>query len=381
MKKEHEEIAEKYALLLPPAALTEIRETVPGTISKEKLEQIFAETIAAYTAARINPGECVGLVSAESIGEPGTQMTLNTFHFAGVAEMNVTTGLPRVIEILDSQKEIKTPTMEIFLKSEYNKIDAVRKFAAAIKETLLGELVLEYALNIFDQTLRLKLNTAMLADFSLSVKELVKLLKPKTKGFTIEETDDSITFIKKGNKPEEIKEIYALKEKMKVIKVKGIKSIKQVLPVKRDEEYIVLTSGTNLKDILELPEVDAVRTTTNDINEIYMVLGIEAARQSIINEVNKVVEAQGLNIDIRHVMLVADVMCSNGAVKGVTRYGVVSEKASVLARASFETPIKHLINAALEGEIDNLSSVVENVMINQPVPLGTGLPGLITKLK
>jgi DNA-directed RNA polymerase subunit A" len=84
---------------------------------------------------------------------------------------------------------------------------------------------------------------------------------------------------------------------------------------------------------------------------------------------------------MRHIMLVADIMTASGVVKGITRYGVVSEKASVLARASFETPIKHLINAALEGEIDTLASVVENVMINQPVPLGTGLPGLITKMK
>ena len=136
-----------------------------------------------------------------------------------------------------------------------------------------------------------------------------------------------------------------------------------------------------MKDILELPEVDASRTFSNDINEIYHVLGIEAARQAIINEVYKVIESQGLNINIRHIMLVADTMCATGIIKGITRYGVVSEKASVLARASFETPIKHLINAALEGEVDNLTSVVENVMINQPVPLGTGLPGLVTKMK
>ena len=130
-----------------------------------------------------------------------------------------------------------------------------------------------------------------------------------------------------------------------------------------------------------MPEVDEKRTITNDIHEIAAVLGIEAAREAIINEVMKVMESQGLNVDIRHIMLVADMMCATGKIKGITRYGVVSEKASVLARASFETPIKHLINAALIGEEDKLSSVVENVMVNQPVPVGTGLPGLVTKLK
>ena len=213
------------------------------------------------------------------------------------------------------------------------------------------------------------------------IKELAKLLKTKSKGFISETKDYLIIFTQKDKGGENLKEMYGLKEKLKVVKIKGIKGVKQVLPVKRGEEYIILTSGTNLKDILQLSEVDATRTYGNDLREVYEVLGIEAARQAIINEVYKVMEAQGLNIDIRHIMLVADIMCASGAVKGITRYGVVSEKASVLARASFETPIKHLINAALEGEVDRLTSVVENVMINQPVPLGTGLPGLVTKMK
>jgi len=149
--------------------------------------------------------------------------------------------------------------------------------------------------------------------------------------------------------------------------------------VKRHEEFIIICAGTNLKKILEMDFVDPTRTTSNDIFEIAGALGIEAARQAIINEVYKVIETQGLDVDIRHIMLVADTMCSSGEVKGITRYGVVSQKASVLARASFETPIKHIINAALVNERDDLNSVVENVMLNQPVPVGTGLPGLVVK--
>ncbi len=380
MKKEHEELIQSYSEKLPLTVLDEVRQEVPSDISKEKLVKILQEVQDAYDLARVNAGECVGLVSAESIGEPGTQMTLNTFHFAGVSEMNVTTGLPRIIEIFDAQKEIKTPMMEIYLNDSHNTLENVKKFALKIKETLLGELVEEYALNIFEQTLRVVLNKSLLKEYDLTAKDLLKNFKTKMKGFTIEAEDNQLIFVHKG-KVEEIKELYIVKEKVKTIKIKGLKGIKQVLPVKRGEEYIVLTSGTNLKEVLELPEVDAERVTCNDINEVYHLLGIEAARQSIINEVYKVIESQGLNIDIRHIMLVADIMCATGILKGITRYGVVSEKASVLARASFETPIKHLINAALEGEIDNLTSVVENVMINQPVPLGTGLPGLVTKMK
>ncbi|HLC51856.1 MAG TPA: DNA-directed RNA polymerase subunit A'' [Candidatus Nanoarchaeia archaeon] len=377
----HEDILKLYQDRLPESVLKAIEEAIPANLSKDKMNKIMEEVLKIYKFSSVNAGECVGLVGAESIGEPGTQMTLNTFHLAGVAEMNVTTGLPRIIEIFDCQKEIKTPMMEIFLKSSHNTVDGIKKFASSIKETLLGELVSEYSLNIFEQTLFIKFSKELMEDYDLSVKEMAKLLKPKAKGFIIEDKDDTIILKQKDKSTEDLKALYGLKEKVKVIKVKGVKGIKQVLPVKRGEEYIVLTSGKNLKDILELPEVDFTRTSSNDLREVYEVLGIEAARQAIINEVYKVIEAQGLNIDIRHIMLVADIMCTSGTVKGITRYGVVSEKASVLARASFETPIKHLINAALEGEIDHLTSVVENVMINQPVPLGTGLPGLVTKIK
>ncbi|PIN87443.1 DNA-directed RNA polymerase subunit A'' [Candidatus Woesearchaeota archaeon CG10_big_fil_rev_8_21_14_0_10_32_24] len=377
---DHRKILNSYKNKLPPSILDEIKETFPATGSDAKLTEVLDRTMQSYEDAKINPGECVGLVSAESIGEPGTQMTLNTFHLAGVAEVQVTTGLPRIIEIFDAQKTIKTPMMEIYLNSPHNKLENIGKFAARIKEKVFGELVQEFSLNIFEQTLTAKLSKDLLENFDLDVKELVKTVKTKAKGFNIESEDNIITFFQKG-KTEEIKELYNLKEKIKVIKVGGVKGISQVLPVKRGEEYIILTAGTNLKDILGLTEVDSTRTVCNDLYETFEVLGIEATRQLIIDEVYKVIESQGLNVNIRHIMLVADIMCANGQVKGITRYGVVSEKASVLARASFETPIKHLINAALEGEIDNLSSVVENVMINQPVPLGTGLPGLVTKMK
>jgi DNA-directed RNA polymerase subunit A" len=376
----HEALLKEYQEKLSPAIIEKISSGVPSNLSETKMKAILEQVHKVYTGARVNAGECVGLVSAESIGEPGTQMTLNTFHFAGVSEMNVTTGLPRIIEIFDARKEIKTPMMEIFLKSPHNKLDKVKKFATKIRETKFGEIIEEYSLNIFDQALKVRFQKELLEDFELTVKDLMKMVKTKAKGFGMEGTDDAIIFSHKG-KPEEIKDLYNLKEKLRKIKVRGIKGINQVLPVKRGEEYIVLTSGTNLKDILGLPEVDESRTFCNDIHETFDVLGIEAARQAIMDEVYKVIESQGLNIDIRHLMLVADIMCASGAVKGVTRYGVVSEKASVLARASFETPLKHLINAALEGEVDNLSSVVENVMINQPVPLGTGLPSLVTKMK
>ncbi|MDP3917409.1 MAG: DNA-directed RNA polymerase subunit A'', partial [Nanoarchaeota archaeon] len=122
------------------------------------------------------------------------------------------------------------------------------------------------------------------------------------------------------------------------------------------------------------------KTTTNDIHETAKVLGIEAARNTIIKEAEKVIEDQGLDVDIRHILCVADTMCRSGSVKGITRSGITGEKKSVLAKASFETPLNHIIAAAIIGESDELNSVIENVMLNQPVPLGTGLPDLVAKM-
>ena len=180
-------------------------------------------------------------------------------------------------------------------------------------------------------------------------------------------------------KENDLHEVYLLKEKAKNVFIKGVKGISYVLPVKREGEFIILTSGSNLKEILKVKEVDTRRTVTNDIHEVYSVFGIEAARQSIINESTKVIQNQGLDINIRHIMFIADVMTSNGAIMGITRSGITGGKESVLARASFETPIRHLMGAALSGEEDYLNSVIENVILNQPVPLGTGMPKLIVK--
>ena len=381
MKKEIESIIDNYVEVLSPKVIQDIKTEMPSDVTKTQAKKILEKISSSYEKSKINAGECVGLVGAESIGEPGTQMTLNTFHSAGVAEMQVTQGLPRIIEIFDARKLIKTPTMEIYLDSKHNDLEKVKDFAVQIKETMLGEVISDISINILEQELKISLNNSLLENLNIEKDDLLKIAKAKIKGYVLDKSEVGFILSPKGSKSGELKDLYVLKEKIKKIKIKGIKGIKQVLPVKRSEEYIVLTSGTNLKDILAMPEVDPTRTFSNDLHEIFKVLGIEAARQAIIEEVGRVIESQGLDIDIRHIMLVADLMCVNGNVKGVTRFGVVSEKSSVLARCSFETPIKHMVAASLGGEEDWLRSVVENVMINQPVPLGTGLPGLVTKIK
>jgi DNA-directed RNA polymerase subunit A" len=167
---------------------------------------------------------------------------------------------------------------------------------------------------------------------------------------------------------------------LKTVHVSGIKGIHQILVVKRDKNYVVLTAGSNFEEIMSVKGVDKEKTTTNDIHEIKKVLGIEAGRSAIIKEMKKTIDSQGLDIDPRHLKLIADAMTFVGEVQGSTRMGIIGQKSSVLARASFETPIKHFVNATLKLKKDELTSVIENIILNQPIPVGTGLPGLLVKV-
>jgi DNA-directed RNA polymerase subunit A" len=373
-------VFKEYHDKLPIAILEEVKEFLPAKANKTQLKKILERVYEEYNTSLIEAGESVGLISAESIGEPGTQMTLNTFHFAGVAEFNVTVGLPRIIEILDGRKNISTPMMEIYLKEPYSKGKDIKTIAESIKQTQFRDLINEISFEMTEGKLDIIIDKEKLKRINLSDAVLIKTLEKSFKGISIKQKDNVLTFKSKA-KQENIAEMYKLKEKIKGVYVAGIKGITQVLPVRREDEFVIITAGSNIKEVFKLDFVDKKRTTTNDVFEIEEFLGIEAARQAVINEVYKVIENQGLNVDIRHIMLVADTMTFTGKVRGITRYGVVSDKASVLARASFETPIKHIVEAALVGETDPLKSVVENVMINQPVPVGTGLPELISKNK
>lgn len=372
-----EQLIAEYAELLPEKLISEIIEFTPKGTTPAKQKKIFEAVYKEYRSSLAEPGESVGILSAESIGEPSTQMTLNTFHLAGVSEVSVTTGLPRIIELLDGRKTMKTKNMEIYLKDPYNKGKNISELASQLRETPFENFVDEFDINITNACITAKVDVKKLEATGSDIKKVIKLLEKAVKKYKITDANNVITI--KSAKEENINELYKVKEAIKDIFVSGVKGLEQVIPVKRDEEYIILTLGSNLKEVLKLDFVDETRTSSNDLFEIEKQFGVEAARQLIINEINKVIDNQGIPIDVRHIMLVADAMTSSGSVLGINRYGIVKEKPSVLARASFETPIKHLVSAALTGEVDTLNSVIENVMMNQPVPVGTGLPSLITK--
>jgi len=375
-------IFKEYEDIMPPKILDDVKSALPDKISDSKVKKILELVYAEYRNSLAEPGESVGIIAAESIGEPSTQMTLNTFHFAGVSEMNVTTGLPRIIEVLDGRAEISTKMMQVYLKSPYSEGKDIKKIAETIKETTLKEYISEISIDISESHMLITLDEAKLSRVGMKPSVIIKVLeKSFAKGYSFKSSkeNENVVVVKPTSKEDDLNNIYKLKEKIQEIYVNGIKGIKQVLPVRKGDEYIVVTSGSNLKDVFKLEFVNPDKTITNDIFEIEKILGVEAARQATINEVEKVIDEQGLNVDLRHIMLVSDIMTTSGTVLGVNRYGIVKEKPSVLARASFETPIKHIINASQSGEVDYLRSVIENVMINQVVPVGTGLAKLAIK--
>lgn len=368
-----------YEGKMPKQLIEEIKQYTEG-MADAKLKKVIAAVYEEYQGTMVDPGEAVGNVAAESIGEPGTQMTLDTFHFAGVSEMNVTMGLPRLIEVLDARKTLSTEMMEIYLLPPYNSGQDIKKIAEKLKETNFTEYIQELSIDVLEATMTIELDKEKMALVDASPDKLIKILLKTFKTFEFKAESNRIV-IKSTAKEDKLKEVYRLKEKIKELYINGVKGVTMVLPVKRGEEFLIVTKGSNLKKVFEVEGVDCTRTTSNNIHEVIEVLGIEAARQAIINEVNKVLDNQGIDIDVRHIMLVSDTMTLTGHVLGISRYGIVKEKPSVLARASFETPLKHIFNASITGEVDNLNSVIENVMINQPVPLGTGLTHLIMKNK
>jgi DNA-directed RNA polymerase subunit A" len=358
-----------------------VRRLVDGGLDREfsdaQLRQACDLALAEYLKAKVDPTEAAGIVGAQSIGEPGTQMTMRTFHFAGVAEINVTLGLPRLIEIVDARRTPSTPTMTIFLQEA---IKADRTQASRIANQI--------------ETTSLKDIAAVEADLgTLGIRVLPDAEKMAGKDIKLEDVQNAVSAVRRitaklveasgKSKPAHIevtlaeanfKNLQKAVDDLKKTKVKGIDGITRLVVSRDDKEggYILYTEGSNLKEVLEVQGVDHRRVKTNDILQIQDELGIEAARQAIMEEAYATLKGQGLQVDLRHLMLVADVMTADGEVKAIGRQGVSGQKSSILARAAFEITVDHLLTAGMTGEVDPLNGVAENIIVGQPVNLGTG---------
>ncbi|HHI01551.1 MAG TPA: DNA-directed RNA polymerase subunit A'' [Thermococcus litoralis] len=348
-------------------------------LKKAEIEAIIDEVVSEYEKALIEPGEAVGTVTAQSIGEPSTQMTLNTFHYAGVAEINVTLGLPRIIEIVDARKNPSTPIMTVYLDEEHRyDPEKAREVARRIEGTTLESLARSMTLDILNMEFVVDVDPERLEKSGLTMEKIQTKLERSFKSAEIEV--DGNTLIIRMKKAKGVSTLRRLADKVKKHRLKGLSGVGKTIIRKEGDEYVIYTEGSNFKQVLKVPGVDPTRTRTNNIHEIAEVLGIEAARNAIIEEITRTMQEQGLEVDVRHIMLVADMMTLDGVVRPIGRHGVVGTKASVLARAAFEITVQHLLQAAERGEVDPLNGVVENVLIGQPVPVGTGIVRLAMKL-
>jgi DNA-directed RNA polymerase subunit A" len=351
-------------------------------VTTAEADEVAKAVEAQYLDTRVDPLDPVGTVSAQSIGEPGTQMTMNTFHYAGVAEIDVTQGLPRLIELVDARKEPDTPMMTVHLEDEGEyatdrerahevvwKIEATKILQLGDVSTNVADMLVRVALN--EETLMERWPTV--DDPTEVAEEIASTIESKL-GVETQRRDLVIEF---GPEQPSYRDLLQLVEELRDIVFKGIEDISRVVIRKeetdRGEEFVLYTEGSAFGDVLGIEGVDASRTTCNNIHEIYRELGVEAARESIIEETMNTLEEQGLDdVNIRHLMLVADIMTNEGTIESIGRHGISGSKESVLARAAFEVTVNHLLDAAIHGEIDDLDGVTENVIVGKPIKLGTG---------
>jgi len=373
----YEELLNEYPL--PSSVKEEIKKELERINANEDIaRKVVERCYQVYLTNLMEPGEAAGIVAAQSIGEPGTQMTMRTFHYAGVAEIDVTLGLPRLIEILDVRKNPSTPMMTIKLLPEYAQDrDKATEIANKIEATYILDLA-DLATDIRRMRIIISPDEKAMKNKGITLEEIKKKVEKSLKNVEVELVEDKI--VVQVTEPS-YKLLMDTLDKLKKLVLTGIKEIRRVI-VRKDEqsgEYVLYTEGSNLRKVMKVKGVDARRTVTNNIYEIYEVLGIEAARNAVIREAISTLEEQGLEVNIRHIMLVADVMTADGELRQIGRHGVAGEKQSILARAAFEMTVNNLLEAAVRGDVDMLKGITENIIVGQPIKLGTGDVELVLK--
>ena len=369
-------IADKMGVFLPMKIITDIANVIENKgLSDEICEKLIATANRMYTSHLMDKNESTGVMAAHSLGEPGTQMNMRTFHYAGVANINVTQGLPRLIEIVDARRVPSTPSMDIPLIGIAAEDESVaRHVASEIEVTSLLDIA-SVETDITNMRLIITPNTRKMQLRGLEAEDIIeKLNKVKAIRGLVKLSDYQIVIT--SDEPS-YKKLQSMYDAVKTAKIKGIDGITRAVLSKTAGSWKIVTEGSNLKEVLKIEGVNANKVRTNSILEVADVLGIEAARNSIISEAMGTLGEAGLDVDIRHIMLVADLMTNDGQVKAIGRHGVSGKKSSVLARAAFEITAAHLLHAAMVGEVDSLEGVTENIIVGQPVTLGTGAVNLI----
>ena len=409
-------------------------------IEKERLtfeafKYVLGEIKSRFLQAKVQPGESVGSIAAQSIGEPATQMTLNTFHFAGVSAKNVTLGVPRLEEIINVAKKLKTPSMTIYLKKnisgkekEAQKIHGKLEYTKMVDIATTSEIYYDpnenksiiekdnqliklhhdfYSYqtdqeknNISPWLLRIELDSTKLIEKNLRMETLEELILNNYENINLiasqENNEDKKLLIRmKYNEnlkyPKEkilgLEMIQSLEHSlMNNLILLGVENIKKVYakkekrndldPVTKEviktEEWIIETDGSNMAEVFYEDDVDFTRSSSNDVNEIFNVLGIEATRKALIREVRTVLDPYGIYVNYRHIAILCDTMTQRGFLTSITRHGLSRSEQGPIRRCSFEQTVDVLLDAGIYGEKDKLLGISENILLGQLAHFGTG---------
>jgi DNA-directed RNA polymerase II subunit RPB1 len=405
-------------------------------LNKAAFDWVIGEVESQFGKAQVNPGEMVGVVAAQSIGEPATQMTLNTFHYAGVSSKNVTLGVPRLKEILNVAKNIKTPALTVYLEPEIAAdIEKAKVVQSAIEHTSLRNVTtateiyydpdprttlieedldtVEAYFSIPDETveatlhmqspwlLRLELDRAKMLDKQLTMSQVAEKISQSFGEdlfvmWSEDNADKLIIRCRVVRDPKSVEEEGEVEEDQMVKKIeahmlesitlRGIPDIVKVFMMEHKKsvpddvtgefqtrmEWVLETDGINLSQVMMTDGVDTQRTYSNSFVEILSVLGIEATRSALYREILNVIAFDGSYVNYRHMALLVDVMTSRGHLMAITRHGINRADTGALMRCSFEETVEILLEAAAVAELDDCKGVSENIMLGQVAPLGTG---------
>ncbi|KAK9464793.1 hypothetical protein V1512DRAFT_278045 [Lipomyces arxii] len=371
-------------------------------ISEVMLREFLAQCLQKYERSKVEPGTAVGAVGAQSIGEPGTQMTLKTFHFAGVASMNITLGVPRIKEIINASKTISTPIIKANLVNRQDE-RAARMVKGRIEKTHLEDIIF-YVEDVYQEnnaylSMRLDMKTIESLQLELTADDVaraihmapklkisdrdIEVIRPDRIRVNVHEIADKER--RKGKTMAESDVFYRLQHLQRVlpkIVVHGIPTISRaVININDAREKELWVEGYGLRSVMNTDGVLGTKTRSNHVLEMRQTLGIEAARISIIDEIALTMAQYGMSIDPRHIQLLGDVMTYKGEVLGITRFGLAKMRDSVLQLASFEKTTDHLFDASFHMKTDLIEGVSECIILGQPMRVGTGAFQLVRQTK
>ncbi len=332
-------------------------------ITGAKKEELKKKLDLLVEKSKFECGESLGIVTTQSLSEPATQMTMRAYHFAASAGIRMASGLPRLIELFDLRKEIDNVTTIHLLE---NSRESAEEIARNIVESNLSDVLsnIYYDIPNFQVTLEF----SGLKELDMTLESVLSVIKKYVKKYPSSIEDKVINL-------EEVKtysEFRVLKQKLIDLSIKGIKGTKETIILHGDSEWTIQVKGGSFEKFMLVDGVDTTITTTTDIIAVKNVLGVEAARNVLIYEINKTLEEQGVGVDKRYIGVVGDVMSVNGGLEPMSRYGLMKSKQSVLARLNFEETIKILFDSAVNNAKDDLNTLISNLVINQVCQTGTG---------